>query len=164
MSKASVSLIWAMDEGGLIGAGNRLPWRLPADMRWFRRHTLGKPVLMGRRTFESIGRPLPERRNLVLTRTRAQLPGCEIVRTLDEARTLAGDAELMVIGGAQVYRLALPVASRLYLTRVHARLEGDAFFPDFDFSGWREVFREHAPADGENPHACTFLIYEPVSR
>ncbi len=163
MSKARISLIWAMDEGGVIGVENRLPWRLPTDMRWFRRHTLGKPVLMGRRTFESIGKPLPERRNLVLSRSLERLPGCEIARSLDEARELAGDAELMVIGGAEVYRLALPAATRLYLTRVHARFDGDAFFPDMDFSRWREVFREESPADADNPHACTFLIYEPAS-
>lgn len=162
MNRSRLSLIWAMDEQGLIGAGNALPWRLPADMRWFRRHTLGKPVLMGRKTFESIGRPLPDRRNLVLSHRLDALPGCEIVRSLEAARRLAGDAELMVIGGAQVYALALPAAERLYLTRVHGVFEGDAFFPPVDWSHWREIHRESHPADDRNPFACTFLIYEPA--
>ncbi|MDX8401438.1 MAG: dihydrofolate reductase [Mariprofundaceae bacterium] len=160
MSGGRVSLIWAMDEGGVIGAQGRLPWHLPADMCWFRKHTLGKPVLMGRKTFESIGQPLPERRNLVLSQRLDALPGCEIVRSLEEARTLTRDAELMVIGGAQIYALALPQADRLYLTRVHGRFEGDAFFPAIDWTRWREVHREDHPADARNAFACTFLIYE----
>ncbi|RME41414.1 MAG: type 3 dihydrofolate reductase [Deltaproteobacteria bacterium] len=157
-----LSLIWAQDESGLIGRGNRLPWRLPADLAWFRRQTMGKPVLMGRRTFESIGRPLPGRENLVLSTRLAALPGCTIVPSLGEARRIAGSRELMVIGGAQVYRLALPHARRLYLTEVHARFDGDVFFPDWDRSRWREVFREDHEADADNPWPYSFVILEPV--
>ncbi len=160
-----LSLIWAQDERGLIGADGRLPWRLPADMAWFRRHTLGKPVLMGRKTFESIGRPLPDRINIVLTRSRRAIESCRVARSLDEAlsvaRLLAGDSgELMVMGGAQIYRLALPRAGRLYMTLVHGIFEGDAFFPPWEPAGWRETLREEHAADERNPHACTFRILE----
>ncbi len=161
---AEIALIWAMDRQGVIGAGNRLPWRLPADMRWFRRQTMGKPLLMGRRTFESFGaRPLPGRRNLVLSRDPGYevLPPAERVGSVAEGIAAAGEAaELMVIGGAQLYAACLPLARRLYLTRVEARCEGDVYFPHWNPHEWREVWREPVPADAENPHPCTFLILE----
>ncbi|RMH59925.1 MAG: type 3 dihydrofolate reductase [Zetaproteobacteria bacterium] len=156
-----VSLIWAQDEQGVIGRGNALPWHLPADMQWFRRQTLGKPLLMGRRTFESIGRPLPGRLNIVLSRTSAGLEGCQLARSLAEALEIAGAArELMVMGGAQVYAQALPHATRLYMTLVHGRFQGDVYFPPFDRRAWRVVAREEHNADQCNAWPCSFMILE----
>lgn len=161
MSQPDIALIWAQDENGLIGAAGRLPWRLPADLAWFKRQTLGKPVLMGRKTFASIGRPLPGRTNIVLTRQDMRLNGCAVVHNLDEAVAAAGAApELMVIGGAEIYALTLPLASRLYITQIHAGFAGDTHFPGFDHGAWREVFREAHTADTNNPHPYTFRILE----
>ena len=158
-----ISLIWAMDDARLIGAGNSLPWKLPADMRWFRSQTMGKPIVMGRKTFESFGaRPLPGRHNIVVTRDpdyRAE--GATVAHGIDEALAAAGDAdEIMIIGGAELYRQLLPIADRLYVTRVHGRFEGDAWFPAFDLSAWDEIERIEHPADDDNRWACTFSVYQ----
>ncbi len=160
--KCICSLIVAMDDHGLIGRRNQLPWHLPADMAWFRQHTLGKPILMGRKTHESIGRPLPGRKNIVLTaNVKLRIPGCTMVHSLAEAFRACGDAdELMVIGGAEVYRLALPQAQRIYLTEVHDRFEGDAWFPPFDRQQWREVYREDHEPDEKNRWPYSFTILE----
>jgi dihydrofolate reductase len=161
MNRPRISLIWAMDEQRLIGRDNGLPWQLPADMAWFRRQTTGKPVLMGRKTHESIGRPLPKRLNLVLTRQPLAIDGCTVVHSLDEALATAGDAEeLMVMGGAEVYAATLPYADRLYITEVEGVFEGDAWFPVFDIKAWRETFSEHHAADEKNHAACRFRILE----
>ena len=122
---STVSLVVAADEEGGIGRGGGLPWHLPADLKHFRALTMGKPVIMGRRTWESIGRPLPGRRNVVVSRQPSlQVPGCEVAGSLDDALRLADDAaEACVIGGAEIYRLALPLADQIHLTRVHARVE-----------------------------------------
>jgi len=160
-----ISLIWGQDENGLIGRNNRLPWHLPADMTWFRRQTMGKPVLMGRKTYESIGRPLPGRTNIVLTRRDIAIPGCSVVHSLPEALQLfeaSGAEELMVMGGAEIYALFLPEADRLYMTLVHHAFEGDAWFPDFDRSAWLETHREDHPPDAKNPYAYSFLIMERI--
>ncbi len=158
-----IALIAAMTDDRVIGIENRLPWKLPADMKWFRKHTLGKPIVMGRKTFESFGaKPLPERRNIVITRDpdyRAE--GALVVHSVDEALQAAGDAEeVMIIGGASFYEQMLPRADRLYLTFVHANLEGDAWFPAFDPADWQEVYREDRPADAKNPHDISFVILE----
>lgn len=157
-----ISLIAAMDQDRLIGAHNSLPWRLPADMQWFRRQTMGKPVLMGRHTFASIGKPLPGRQNIVLSRNqKLKLDGCDIIHRFDQLARVAGDAEeVMVIGGGEVYALALPLADRLYLTTIAASFEGDAWFPDFDAADWREVFREQHATDDANPWPYCFRILE----
>lgn len=157
-----IALVVAMAENGVIGNANRLPWHLPADLKHFKAVTMGKPILMGRKTYESIGRPLPGRRNLVLTRNADfSAPGVETVRTLDEAieRTAAA-AELMIIGGAELYRLALPRAQRIHLTRVHAPIAGDTRFPPCDWSEWREAGRGQHAADEQNVYAMTFLTLE----
>ncbi len=164
-----MALVVAMDEGRLIGVENRLPWRLPADLRHFRRLTWGRPVVMGRRTFESIGRPLPGRRNLVVSRQaadgrRGASEGVEVTPSLEAALRRAweqaGGGEVMVIGGMSLYRQALPLARRIYLTEVHARFQGDAHFPELDPAGWREVAREDHPADAENPVPYSFVVLE----
>ncbi|MDH4274490.1 MAG: type 3 dihydrofolate reductase [Gammaproteobacteria bacterium] len=160
-----ISLIAAMTDEHVIGIENRLPWKLPVDMRWFRQHTLGKPVVMGRKTFDSLGRkPLPERQNIVLTREVGfGAPGITVVHTLEEAVKAAGDApELMVIGGASLYQTTLPRAQRLYLTFVHATIPGDAWFPEFDSAAWRVCARTESSPDEKNKYACSFVILQRI--
>lgn len=157
-----ISTIVAMAENRVIGIENRLPWHLPGDMKWFRRHTLGKPIVMGRKTFESLGRPLPERTNIVVTGdANYQAPGAVVVCSIDAALAAAGDVpEVMIIGGESFYRQLLPRSDRLYLTLVHAAVEGDAWFPEFDWKQWREVERSDFDADDKNPYAYSFLILQ----
>jgi len=156
-----ISLIWAQDKNGLIGAGGQLPWRLPADMAWFKKNTMGKPVLMGRKTFDSIGRPLPGRTNIVLTSQDIDITDCTIVHSLEEAIAVADEMkELMVMGGAQIYKLALPQADRLYITQIHAILNGDTYFPAFNKSEWWETFRENHEPDEKNMHPYSFRMLE----
>jgi dihydrofolate reductase len=157
-----VSLIVAMAQNGVIGRGNSLPWRLPRDLRRFRAFTLGKPILMGRKTYGSIGRPLKGRANLVLTRDRSWCaPGVMAVHSLDEALAQANPSEeLVAIGGAEIYRLVLPFARRIYLTHVHADVPGDTFFPDFDSTQWADVECSAHPADAEHAYPVTFVTLE----
>ena len=158
----TVSLVAALDRNGLIGAGQRLPWRLPADLRRFRSITMGHPIVMGRGTWESLGRPLPGRENIVVSSTlELDTPGCTVVRSV-EAGLLAASraAEALVIGGAAVFAQTLGRAQRMYLTRIDAEFEGDTFFPRFDATRWHEVEREdHAP-DPENPWPYSFTVLE----
>lgn len=158
-----LSLIAALDRAFAIGKGNALPWHLPDDLRRFKALTLGKPVLMGRRTADSLGRALPGRRNLVLTRSgRAPFPAMEAVASLDEAlRDAGGDAEeLCVIGGGDIFALALPRASRMHLTHVDTQVDGaDAFFPRFDPRRWRVTHREGHPPDAAHAWAFEFVDY-----
>ncbi len=160
-----IALIAALDRNGLIGRDNALPWQLPADLQHFKRTTMGKPILMGRKTWESLGRPLPGRHNIVLTRDPAyRAEGATVVDSIDAALAAAGDAEeTMVIGGGAFYRAMLPRAARLYLTRIDAEFEGDAWFPELDPADWREVAREEHPADDRNPHPYAFVTLERAS-
>ena len=155
-------LIAALDRRGAIGKGNALPWHLPDDLRRFKALTLGKPLLMGRRTAESLGRALPGRTNLVLTRSGfVPFAGMQAVATLDEARVIAGDSELMVIGGGEIYALTLPLATRLHLTHVDTEVDAaDAFFPPFERDAWRVVAREAHAADEKHAVAFEFVDYE----
>ena len=163
-----LALIVAAAENGVIGRNNALPWHLPGDMQYFRRVTMGKPVIMGRRTYDSIGKPLPGRTNIVITRSDSFAPaGVKVVHSLAEACQLADDIavidgakEAVVIGGAEIYREALPRAARLYLTRVHAEVSGDVYLPDIDFGGWREISRERVVAEDPNPFDYSFIVYE----
>src|SRR3984885_12972667 len=161
-SAPRVALVVAMADNGVIGKGGGLPWHLPDDLKYFKVGTFGKPVLMGRRTFESIGKPLPGRRNLVLSRTRpAAVAGVESVSSVAEARAMAAGApELCVIGRAEVFALALPLATRIYLTRVHAVVQGDVFFPLQDFSGWRESDSVAHAVDARHAYAMSFVTLE----
>ena len=158
----SLALIVAIGENNELGKGGRMPWHLPADLKHFKTLTLGKPIIMGRKTFEAIGKPLPGRRNIVVTRNPGfRAVGCEIASSLADALVLAaGTPEIMVIGGAEIYREALPRAQRIYLTRVHAQFDADTFFPKLDPVDWRETSREDHTADERNPFARTFLILE----
>jgi dihydrofolate reductase len=157
-----VSLIVAMAQNGVIGRDNALPWRLPQDLKRFKAFTLGKPVLMGRKTFESIGRPLPGRENLVLTRDRSWFAhGVIVVHSVDEALTQArASEELVAIGGAEIFRLVLPFARRIYLTHVHADVPGDTYFPDFDAAQWADLECSTHPADDEHAYALTFVTLQ----
>jgi dihydrofolate reductase len=160
-----ISLIAAASENNVIGKAHTLPWDLPAELRYFRDTTRGKPVIMGRKTYDSIGRPMPGRHNIIITRDRAwKAEGCDTVTSVEDAIALAkADAaeEIFVIGGEQIYRLALPLADRIYLTRVHTVIEdGEAFFPTFDLAEWEEIRNDHHPADSENPIAYTIHVYQ----
>jgi len=157
-----ISIIAALAENRVIGRDNRLPWHLPADLGRFKALTMGKPMLMGRRTWESLPGPLPGRPHLVLTRDPDyRADGCRIVHSLKEALEAADDApELMVIGGAELYAQALPLADRLYLTLIQASPDGDAFFPEYDPGDWREIGREDHPPGGRNPYRYSFLTLE----
>jgi dihydrofolate reductase len=154
-------LIAAIDRQRAIGRGNALPWHLPDDLKRFKALTLGKPVLMGRKTADAIGRPLPGRPNFVLTRSgRAPFEGQVAVASLDEAIARADAPELLVIGGGELYALALPRAARVHLTEVDTVVEGaDAWFPPLDAAAWREVAREHHPADARHAFAFDFVDY-----
>lgn len=158
----SLALIVAVGENSEIGKHGRMPWHLPADLKRFKALTLGKPVIMGRKTFEAIGKPLPERRNIVVSRNPAwHAPGCESAASLTDALVLAaGVREIMLIGGGELYSEALPRAQRIYLTRVHARFEADTFFPALDPAEWRETAREDHASDERNSFAYSFIILE----
>lgn len=158
----AVSLVVAAAANDVIGVDNRLPWHLPEDLRRFRDVTMGKPIVMGRRTHESIGRALPGRRNIVLSgRPGYSAEGCEVADGLDAALALARDAdEVMVIGGAALYREALPLARRIYLTRLHRRFEGDTRFPSLDNADWRAVERQDFPAGEERELGFSYLTLE----
>lgn len=164
-----LALIWAMSRNRVIGRNNALPWHLSEDLKYFKRVTMGKPVIMGRKTWESIGRPLPGRTNIVITRNPdyAVPDGVRVVTSLDAAIDLAekiclieGIDEAIVMGGAEIYAQALPRADRLYLTQVHADVHGDAFFPEIDLEQWQELGREDFAASGPNPYDYSFVVLE----
>lgn len=169
----TLSLIAAIADNNVIGRDGKLPWHLPDDLKHFHDLTVGHPVIMGRKTYESIPekhRPLPDRTNIVLTRQDIEIPGCVVVHSIEEAIDRAMGYELpatsglrlqevFVIGGAEIYRQALPLARRMYLTRVHAQVEGDAFFPEVDWGEWEAVSREEHPADSRHVYSFTFWHY-----
>ncbi|MEE2786621.1 MAG: dihydrofolate reductase [Myxococcota bacterium] len=157
-----MTLIAAMDMHGLIGHNNALPWSLPADLKYFRKMTLGKPVIMGRKTFQSIGRPLPKRRNIVLSRRLEPGRGFEVFGRLNDAMSAlqSVDDEMMIIGGAQVYRDALLHAQKMLITIVQHTFEGDTYFPRFDGKAWSITARDTRPADDKNAYACEILTLE----
>lgn len=164
------SMIVAMAENRVIGIRNNLPWYLPNDLKYFKQVTLGKPIIMGRKTFESIGKPLPGRANIVITRNLDwQAEGVKVAQSLEQAYQLAeaignidGQEELMVIGGDQIYQCSLPDVDRIYLTRVHASVDGDAWFPEVDWSKWKEIAREDFSAEGSNPYDYSFIVFDRV--
>ena len=157
-----LSLIAAMAIDRIIGKENQMPWHLPADFAWFKQQTLGKPIIMGRKTFESIGRPLPGRKNIVLSREpQSAQEGIHWVTSIEEALASAGDVdEVMVIGGGYLYQQLLPQAQRLYLTHVDAEIEGDTQFPEYDPDQWESTFSEFRDADEANSYGLCFEILE----
>jgi dihydrofolate reductase len=165
-----IALIVAASENNAIGHNNQLPWHLPGDLQYFKAMTIGKPVIMGRKTFESIGKPLPGRDNIVISRQKDySAEGIKLVSSLDEAIILGesinlinGAEEVMVIGGAQIYAEALDLADRVYLTRVHGQVEGDAYFPALDATSWRETGREDILAKEPNPFNFSYLVLDRI--
>ncbi len=165
-----LAIIVAQDKNRAIGINNKLPWHLPEDLRYFKQVTMGKPIIMGRKTFESIGRPLPGRVNIVISRQDSYEPkGVKVVDSLPAARELAesiclidGVDEAMVIGGAQIYAQAIEEADRLYLTEVDAEINGDAWFPEFERSAWSEIGREDFLAEGPNPYNYSFIVLDKI--
>jgi dihydrofolate reductase len=158
-------IIVAVADNDVIGSANQLPWRLPDDLKRFKRLSLGKPVVMGRKTFDSIGHPLPGRLNIVVSRQRdLQIADCRVVASLDDAIAAAQPAaEVVIVGGADIYRQVLPQVATIHLTRVHAQVAGDVLFPKLAANEWREVATEYHPADERHVHAFTFSTLERVS-
>ncbi|MDE0428036.1 MAG: dihydrofolate reductase [Candidatus Poribacteria bacterium] len=158
-----ISMIAAMDKNRLIGNGPNIPWQMPVDRRHFRDMTVGKPVVMGRKTFETLKRPLGKRHNIILTRnTTYKAPkGCNVAHSVRDVLELCKEAEeLMICGGAPIYEAFLPHANRLYLTQIHATFEGDVYFPEFDSTAWEEVKRIDGGPDERNPYPYSFLFLE----
>lgn len=162
MERPLLSAIVAAAENNAIGKDNQLLWHLPNDLRFFKRTTTGYPVIMGRKTYESVGKVLPNRRNIIITRQSGYaVAGAEVVHSLGEAlESCAGEPEVFVVGGAEIYDQALPLVDRIYLTRVHAALPGDSFFPELDQREWRLASAETHPADSRHAYSYTFGIYE----
>jgi dihydrofolate reductase len=161
MDEPRIAVVAAVARNRVIGRGNRLPWHLPDDLRHFKRLTLGRPIVMGRRTWESLPGLLPDRTHIVVTRDRAyRAPGAQVVHSLDAALAAAGGEEVFVVGGAELYALALPRAARLYLTLVDAEVEGDVLFPPIDPAQWREVVREPHAADERHAYPFAFVTVE----
>jgi dihydrofolate reductase len=158
----TVTIIAALGKNRVIGKDNRMPWHISDDLKRFKALTLGHPVVMGRKTFQSIGKPLPGRDNIVITGSHSfAAAGCRVVHSLADALTAAQAAtEVFVIGGAEIYALALPLADRLQFTEVDAAIDGDAYFPDFDRSDWREVSREPGSTAGADRLRYDFVTYE----
>lgn len=162
--RPKISAIVAMSENHVIGDDNQLPWHLPADLKHFKTITSGHPILMGRKTYESIGRPLPNRTNIIITRNPSyEAPGCIVVQSINEAVESAasiGSNEIFIIGGAEVYKQLLPNIERIYLTVVHDVFDGDAFFPEFNANDWIEKERVKHDADENNEYAYSFILME----
>lgn len=157
-----VSIIAAMDEHRAIGIKNQLPWHLPADLKHFKNLTIHKPIVMGRKTFESIGKALPDRTNIVVSRNaNFQASGCYVRHSLKEALNhLEQVAEVMIIGGANVFKEALPISNRMYLTFIHHQFEADSFFPKWNEHEWQEIYRENHAADEKNIYSFSFVTLE----
>ena len=157
-----ISLIVAMAENGVIGRNNQLPWRLSADLQHFKKITMGKPLIMGRNTHDSIGRPLPGRSNIVISRDKQyQAEGCVVVHSVDAALAAAdGAEEVMIMGGAQLYEQTIGRADRLYVTLVHASIEGDVCFPEIDWEHWHEISAEDFRADDKNEFDFSFYVFD----
>lgn len=160
----NISLIAAIAENRVIGAHNKLLWQLPDDLKRFKELTRGHPVIMGRKTYESIGRPLPGRKNIVIThKVGLEISGCEVVSSLDEAIASAKSGmpeEIFIIGGGEIYRQAMATADRMYLTHVHASPTGDVLFPEFDASEWKVIEEEEHPVDKDHALRFTYKTYE----
>ena len=157
----TITLVCAMDENRLIGKDNALPWRMPADLAFFKKTTMGKPILMGRKTWESIGRPLPGRQNIVISRdTEFAASGCDAANSIEDAIQLVKDHnEIMLIGGANLYTQVLDIADVLFITQIHHQFDGDTWFPEIDHSVWREEWREDHERDKNNLYDYSFVKY-----
>jgi dihydrofolate reductase len=157
-----LSMIVAHADNRVIGKNNDMPWHLPADLAYFKKATLGKPIIMGRKTYESIGRPLPGRKNIVITRdSKYQAQGIDVVHSVADALALVSDVEeVMVIGGGAIYQHCLPKAQRLYITHINADIEGDTYFPEYELKDWQIVVSDVKEADEKNEYQLRFNVYE----
>lgn len=158
-----LSIIVAFDRNRTIGKDNQLPWHLPRDLANFKKVTMGHPIVMGRKTYESIGRPLPGRENIILTRNRSyEADGCKIIHTIDDLRQIKQqyNDELFILGGAEIFKEVLPEVDRLYVTYIDAEFVGDTFFPEVDLNEWKEISREKGIKDENNPYDYEFIVYE----
>lgn len=155
-----ISLLWAMDENRAIGRNNQLPWHLPEDLKYFKRVTMGKPIAMGRKTYDSIGRPLPGRENIVITRKRGvTIEGCTVIHDVKDLLK-RDDEELFVIGGAEIFKEIIPFADRLYVTEIREEFEADTFFPEYNLSDWELIESTLGIKDEKNPYNYEFLVYQ----
>ena len=157
-----LSIVVAMDSNRLIGKDNGLPWHLPADLAFFKKLTTGNTILMGRKTFDSIGRPLPNRRNIVITRNAdIEITGCEVVNSIEKALSLVqSETEVMVIGGAKLYQQILPIADRLYITQIEGEFDGDAYFPSYNEAEWSQISIDSREPDENNHHKYHFITFD----
>lgn len=158
-----ISMIWAMGRNNALGCKNRMPWYLPADFAYFKKVTMGQPVIMGRKTFESIGKPLPGRTNIIITRNKEfSYEGCVVVDSVEKARELTEGKNAFIIGGAEIYKAFLPMADKLYITEIDEDFEVDTCFPEIDYSKWKLMSSEIGPKDEKNLFDYKFLVYERV--
>lgn len=161
MNPVKISLIAAHARNGVIGRNNQMPWKIPGEQAYFKRMTMGHTIVMGRKTWESIGRALPGRRNVVVTRNRDYVaPGAEVAASLDDALKFANTGQVFIIGGAELYAHAMPRADQILLTEIDADFEGDTFMPPLDRLQWREVSREHHPPEQDRAFGYSFVVYE----
>jgi dihydrofolate reductase len=157
----TVSIIVAIGENHAIGKNNQLLWHMPNDLKHFKDTTSGRTIIMGRKTFDSVGKPLPRRRNIVVTRQDITIPGCEVVKSIEEGLALCKDEdEVFIGGGAEIYKLAMHLTDRIYLTVIHKRFDADTFFPEIDKSEWKEVKHEDFEPDEKNPLPYSFITLE----
>ncbi len=159
----TVSAIVATSENHAIGKNNQLLWHMPNDLKHFKDITSGRTIIMGRKTFDSVGKPLPKRRNIVVTRQDITIPGCEVVKSVEDALAICqGEDEVFIGGGAEIYKLAMPLTNRIYLTIIHHTFEADTFFPEIDKAEWKEVKREDFSADEKNAWPYSFITLERI--
>lgn len=155
-----ISLLWAMDKNRAIGLNNQLPWHLPEDLKYFKRVTMGKPIAMGRKTYESIGRPLPGRENIVITRSQGvTIEGCTVIHDVKDLLKRE-DEELFVIGGAEIFKEIMPYADRLYITEIREVFEADTFFPEINMDNWELIESTPGIKDEKNPYTYEFFVYQ----
>ena len=156
-----ISAIVATGENNAIGKNNQLLWHMPNDLKHFKEVTSGRTIIMGRKTFDSVGKPLPKRRNIVVTRQDITIPGCEVVKSVEDAMALCkGEDEVFIGGGAEIYKLAMPLTDRIYLTIIHKSFDADTFFPEIDKKEWKETSREDFKPDEKNPLPYSFITLE----
>jgi dihydrofolate reductase len=158
-----ISMIFAIGKNNALGYKNKMPWHLPADLAYFKKITLGQPVIMGRKTFESLGKPLPGRTNIVITRNKDfSHEGCIVIDSINMAKELVKDKEAFIIGGAEIYKAFLPIADKMYITEIDSEFEADVFFPEIDYSKWKLVSNEPGITDERNPYNFKFLVYQRI--
>jgi dihydrofolate reductase len=158
-----VTIVVAIAENYAIGKNNQLLWHMPADLKHFKQITSGHTVIMGRRTYDSVGKPLPNRRNIIITRQDISIPGCEVVKSVDEALELcAGEEEVFIVGGAEIYKLAMDQTDRIYLTIIHHSFDADTVFPEIDYMQWKETAREDHQPDEKHKYSYSFITLDRI--